>query len=273
MSRFVLRRGVPSRSGAARIAAAWLLTGILACSGGRESRLQEVLRRSRTAPEAISGLEKPFLEDPDPDVRALAVWAIGDARAPDAIEVLTPLAKDKDATVRMAVVRALCPASTRTATDAVVALAKDPDTETRRASVRCIAAKSEPAPGVLAVALADNDKEIREAALEGLTRHPEPGAMGALLAVVTMRGAEEQLAAVTALRALRNPEAVPALEKAAAERLSPAVRDAVEAAIIDLRHAAAEPTGDATADTTRDATADAPAIEAPATPNEPEKVP
>jgi len=245
----------------ALLALGTLLGGASGCSGGREARLQEVLRRSRAAPETISSLEKPFLQDPDPDVRALAVWAIGDAHAPDALEVLSPLAKDPAAVVRLTVVRALCPAGDTPAPEPVVALAQDPDTETRRDAVRCLAARSEPAPGVLAVALGDGDKDVRVAALEGLTRHPERGAMEPLLAAVTSRGADEQLAAVAALRALRDPAAVPALEKAAAERLSPAVRDAVESAIIDLRKTAAEPPPDA-----------APAPEAPAvTPPQPLK--
>jgi HEAT repeat protein len=214
------------------------------CAGGREARLQEVLRRSRAAPETISGLEKPFLEDSDPDVRALAVWAIGEARAPDALEVLSPLAKDPDAVVRLSVVRALCPVDARLAPEAVVALAQDPDSETRRAAVRCLAAKIEPPSGVFALALGDGDKDVRVAALEGLTRHPERDAMEPLLAAVTARGPDEQLAAVAALRALHDPDAVPALEKAAAERLTPTVRDAVEAAIIDLRQATAAPSGD-----------------------------
>lgn len=216
------------------------------CSGGREARLQEVLRRSRAAPETISSLEKPFLEDPEPDVRALAVWAIGEAHAPDALEVLSPLAKDTEAVVRLSVVRALCPTSPTTTPEAVLALVKDPDTETRRAAVRCVAGKSEPAPGVLALALGDGDRDIRVYAMEALTRRPERDAMEALLAAVTARRPEEQLAAVAALRALHDPAAVPALEKAAAERLSPAVRDAVEAAIIDLRRVGEEPLGDGT---------------------------
>src|SRR5262249_59879039 len=109
------------------------------CSGGREARLQEVLRRSRAAPETISSIEKPFLLDPEPDVRALAVWAIGDARAPHAVEVLSPLAKDPAPVVRLAVVRALCPISPTSAPEAVLALVQDSDGETRRAAVRCVA--------------------------------------------------------------------------------------------------------------------------------------
>src|SRR5262249_44171615 len=167
----------------------------------------------------------PFLLDPEPDVRALAVWAIGDARAPDAVEVLSPLAKDPAPVVRLAVVRALCPISPTSAPEAVLALVQDSDGETRRAAVRCVAAKGEPAPGVLAVALGDGDKDVRLAALEGLRRRPQREAMEPLLAAVTARAPDEQLAAVAALRALHDPAAVPALEKAAAERLSPPVRD------------------------------------------------
>jgi hypothetical protein len=115
---------------------------------------------------------------------------------------------------------------------------------------RCIAAKTTPAPGVLGTALGGQRPRRPRGRARGPDAPPAAGCNGAAPRGGHGAGTEEQLAAVAALRALRDPAAIPALEKAAAERLVPAVRDAVEAAIIDLRRAAEEPPPAAPADGT-----------------------
>jgi hypothetical protein len=211
-----------------------------ACEPTRQAKLEEVLRRSRLGPGSTLELEVPFLSDGDPDVRALAVWAIGEARAPGALAALSPLAADPDPRVRVAVVKALCLLPEPGALDSVVALASDPEPPTRRASVRCLASAPSPPPGALARALLDADRETRAIALESLARRPDRGAVPQLLRVFDAGSAEDQLAAVAALRAARDPAALAPLERAAASRLPITVRDAVEAAILELRAAALE---------------------------------
>lgn len=200
-----------------------------------------MLRLAQLSPERTVAMETPFLGDADPDVRALAVWAIGDAGTPEVSEVLAPLVSDSDAVVRLAVVRALCAAGGDTGGAALLILAADPDAATRRAALGCISAPGGEASysadivGMLARALADSDAGTRHVALEALTRHPDASATPALVAIFERGGPEDQLLAIAALRASRDPAALPALEAAAASRLAPALRDAVEGAIRELR--------------------------------------
>ncbi len=233
------RGGAPSRPALCAILGGLLLL-FTACEQTRQAKLEEVLRRSRLAPDRTLELEAPFLSDGDPDVRALAVWAIGDSQAPGALAAISPLATDPDPRVRVAVVKALCAIPEAGALDPVVALASDPEPPTRRASVRCLASAPAPPPGALARALLDADRETRAIALESLARRPDPGAVPQLLRVFEAGTPEDQLAAVAALRAARDPAALAPLERAAASRLPMPVRDAVEAAILDLRAAALE---------------------------------
>jgi hypothetical protein len=223
------------------------LLAIACTTSNREERLQEVLRRSRAAPDRIVELETPFLEDADPDVRALAIWAIGDAAAPDAATAVSFLVTDPAPVVRLAVVNALCSVPAREALDAVASLTSDSDVATRRAALRCLARSPSPPLEILDRALSDVDKDVRTTALGAIALHPDRSTLTSLLKVFEARGPDEQIAAVAALRALRDPDALPGLERAAASRLSAPVRDAVEAAILDLRAAAVEEQQAATA--------------------------
>ena len=161
-------------------------------------------------------------------------------RPPGLSPRILPLASDPEPKVRVAVVKALCGLPEAGALDPVVTLAADPDPPTRRASVRCLASAPAPPPGALARALLDADRETRAIALDALARRPDRAAVPQLVQVFESGPVEEQLAAVAALRAARDPSALAPLERAASSRLPSAVRDAVEAAILDLRAAALE---------------------------------
>lgn len=227
----------PLRTCAARSGA--VLTGMLvaglACSPGRDARIDEVMRRSRSAPERIVELESPYLLDRDQDVRALAAWAIGEAASPGAAASLAPLVDDPDADVRRAVTIALCKTGGEGAAEGLVRLASDQEAAVRRAAIRCFAESASPPPEPLARALGDQDRAVRTSAIGALARHPDRSALQGLEEILRTRGAEEQRAAVSAIRALGDPGALPALETAAGSRLAPPVRDAVEATILELR--------------------------------------
>ena len=206
-----------------------------ACAPSRDARIEEVLRRSRAAPEKIVALESPYLADPDRDVRAISAWAIGYAAGPGAASSLAPLVRDPEPAVRRAAVIALCRAGGTESTEPLAALIGDGDVAVRRALARCFVSSSLAPPGGLARLLEDDDKEIRISAVTALVAHPDPEAIDSLAGMLRKREPDEQLAAVAALRALADPGALPALESAAASRLSPSVREPVEAAILELR--------------------------------------
>jgi HEAT repeat protein len=224
----------------AALLAALIALPLTGCSKGREARIEEVLRRSRAEPDRIVELQSAFLKDDDSDVRALAVWAIGDAGAKDGAAAIAPLASDPSGPVRLAVAKSLCRLGGEETIAPLTTLVSDTDDEARRAAVRCLAALQPPPAGLLARALGDSDDEIRKLALAALGAHPDPAALQPLIGVLQRRAPDEQLAAVTAIRSLEDPQALPALEAEAAERLSPAVRDAVESAILALRASAAK---------------------------------
>lgn len=317
-----------------RLALVLFCAATIGCGRGREARLQDVLDRARGSSEHIVDLESPYMKDSDPDVRALAVWAMGDSKNPDAVGAVAALAGDHEPSVRLAVARALCrlgqgtlaqnesdgsetqptspaagqdgaeanrPTSPETSApadrplenaageridardvplseqrpkgedgrvgdatiapqpaqtpsresdegapkpstpapgpglDALVALSQDSDTDTRREVIRCFAEAPAPPSGIFPRALLDTDKNVRALALAALMHHPEIGSLPQLRAAFESKDLEEQVAAVAAIRALKDPEAIPLLEGAASSRLSASVREAVESAILELR--------------------------------------
>ena len=305
-----------------------LLAGVVilaagTCSKGRETRLLEVLNRSRAAPERIVELESPYLEDSDLDVRALAVWAIGDSGAPGAAAAIAPLADDKEDAVRLAVAKALCevafpagdhgtrsaapvaggsatpkdtaaasPAAPSPPVDAaggstapsqeaastsppepapgaastlaaptgsgargsgpdarprppasveiLTRLAGDTDVLTRRVAVRCLVSDPGVDAGVLNHALEDTDEEVRRTVLDRLVAQPRPGTLPGLVAALRFPAIDDRIEAAKAMRALKDPAALPALESIASEHLPSGVRDVVEPTILELRAAKAD---------------------------------
>jgi hypothetical protein len=194
------------------VLAVWTLGLIVfagGCKPGRESRLAEVLRRARAAPERVADLEAPYLSDTDRDVRALAVWAIGEAASGEATPKLVPLVGDADEAVRRSVAIALCRTGGEGAIESLTRLSSDADPEVRREAVRCFAAMDSSPAEPLVRALGDDDAATRVAALEAIRRRPLPEALGALAAVVRRRGPAEQSRAVAAILAIGDPGRCP----------------------------------------------------------------
>jgi HEAT repeat protein len=239
MSRHRRMSAFVGRLGASLLALMALFT-LLSCAPSQEARIDEVLRRARLAPETIVPLTAPYLTDPDPDVRALAVWAIGQRGIPGAASALAPLVADPDEQVRVSTAAALCRVEEADAATPLIALAGDSAPAVRRLAVECLAKLDPFVEGVMPRALEDLDRTVRAIALAALARRPEPEALEKLGRIVKTGAVDEQLAAVEAIRRLANPAAIPDLEAAASSRLPATVRDAVEAAIVELRAAAAD---------------------------------
>ncbi|NUN49404.1 MAG: HEAT repeat domain-containing protein [Candidatus Brocadiae bacterium] len=188
---------------------------------------------------AVFDSVRPFLAHPSPDIRMLALDAVGRTRQPGFSSHVSAAAKDPSARVRAEVGMALWRLSEGTATDAdklrlqeaasaLAPLLGDPDTAVRwRTACACTRLDSSRLVAELEKASNDPEPLVRLFAVRALAKNP-----GAPLApfLRTARDADARVVieAVEALARRSEPEVVAALEAAAARGESCSIARAVE---------------------------------------------
>jgi HEAT repeat protein len=170
-----------------------------------DSARRAVLLRSVPARPEIAAATTPCLDDPDPQVRALACEALARAGAVDAVPALFALLDDPDPRVGQA------------AAAAIQALGRD-DTEPLT-----LAAARSPSTDPLLAAVADPDARVREAATQSLALVDDPRAVAELVATASSPDPRARASAVRALGEVPGAASVQRVE-AALEDPDPWVR-------------------------------------------------
>jgi HEAT repeat protein len=132
-------------------------------------------RRSAVEPHPVERrpqvpeLETAMREDPSPDQRREAVYALADADGPDRAAILGQALTDPDARVRVAAVEAMTGIEDGTAADWLSIGLGDPEPRVRRAAVEALGQVGGASAGLLLQqALEDADAGVREAAKQML---------------------------------------------------------------------------------------------------------
>jgi putative membrane-bound dehydrogenase-like protein len=108
------------------------------------------------------------VSSPDAEVRAAAIEALGEFRAPEGREPVVPLLRDKDVRVRRAAAGAAGKLAAKPAIEPLLKMVTDEDVAVRRASLDSLRLLREPRVVPLAVA-ALNDRQLELKALECLS--------------------------------------------------------------------------------------------------------
>jgi HEAT repeat protein len=210
------------------------LDAFTAAIASGDARLREV---------AIAGL--PFLDDPraherllaagrdpSPEVRRVAMRAMGHSASSDGRLVATLLrgVEDEDAWVRYYAAQALGRLGVDLAGEPLSRLLGDPAGQVRIAAVEALAQIRSP----LKAAARSGDADLERAALVGLGATRRREALPLLLAAVAHLDPATRLVAVSALSAMGSVDAVPALARAARD-----ADEAVAAAALGFLAAAA----------------------------------
>jgi HEAT repeat protein len=144
------------------------LAGLFALAGDKDARVRaESLVSLRQLPEPSAlPLLLERVEDPHPDVRELAVVALGALRGPEVERTLHTLTAHERAEVRFAALQSYVEISAEPDASALLARLTDPDSAVRAMAARCSRVLGVRAQDALIGALEDADVETRaEAAL------------------------------------------------------------------------------------------------------------
>ncbi len=180
-------------------------------------------------PREHPGLLEDALADGDPDVRAAAAHRLAELGFwSDAAAVLL---LDEDPRVRAHAARARLLARPLRPLEPLRPLLRDPDPGVRQAFASGLAGLPGPeALPWLEVLLRDGDAAVARAAARGLGRHRNSGGVRALLDVLSSAGLPVRAAAIEALAAIGDPEALPRLRAVARGGDAP-LREAAAAAV------------------------------------------
>jgi putative heme-binding domain-containing protein len=181
--------------------------------------LADVLQRISKYPKlpaaaALAGR----LKSPDAQVRAAAIEALGEWRAPEGREPVLWLLQDKDARVRSAAAGAAGKLGVKQAADQLVKLVADADPAVRRASLDALRVLGE--PRVVALALAAlGDRHLELTALACLGELGGPDQAGAVAEFARSNpSAEVSAGAVRVLTAWRDRKGTSAAQKQVLDR-------------------------------------------------------
>jgi putative membrane-bound dehydrogenase-like protein len=185
--------------------------------------LADALRRTGKYPKtAAAAVLTPKLASPEAEVRAAAIEALGELRAPEGREPVASLLRDGDVRVRRAAAGAAGKLEARGAVESLLRLMTDEDVAVRRASLESLRLLREPrvvAPAVAAL----NDRNLELKALECLAELGGPEQAAAVGELARRNpSAEVPAAAVRVLTAWRGRDGVTAatrqeLDRAVAE--------------------------------------------------------
>jgi putative membrane-bound dehydrogenase-like protein len=158
--------------------------------------LAEVLRHTgKFSKLAAAGVLTAHLKSPDAQVRAAAIEALGEIKAPEGRELLLPLLKDKDASVRSAAAGAAGKLGVKQATDLLVKLVADADPAVRCAGLDALRLLEDPKVVPLAIA-ALGDRSLELTALQCLADLGGPEQVGVVVEFAKHNPSAEVPAAV-----------------------------------------------------------------------------
>jgi HEAT repeat protein/beta-lactamase regulating signal transducer with metallopeptidase domain len=194
-------------------------------------------------PSAVAGISA-VAKDPSPAVRRAAVSALGELEDASAVTVLITMVRDEDVEVRRHIAEALGQLENPSAIDALITLARDADAEVRSQAVDALSnfedqrtlptflaalkdANSDvrhhaahgignidnlkTAPRPLIEALADSDREVRQAVAQALGEIGDEAAVPALKRATTDADVDVRRQAAEALSDIGGVEAIQAL--------------------------------------------------------------
>ena len=154
---------------------------------------------------AAEALAKALRTDRDPTVREMAAWSLADAgRSAVASEALIAALRDSNNDVRATAVWALGNLGNRNAAEALAGVLADPNSEMRRRAAWALGNLDlKQAPPALINLLRDNDPETREIAAWALYEIEDPAAIGPLEAALQREQSKDlQIAYIRALAAV-----------------------------------------------------------------------
>ncbi|MDB4977109.1 MAG: hypothetical protein JWN48_5450 [Myxococcaceae bacterium] len=149
------------------------------------------------------------LDDPEPQVRALAAEALGRLGHTQATRPLFALLADESARVVLAASSAIQALGSDETEALALTAARSEQPHVKRAALRILAYFGyEGAYDTFMAALGDSDPRLRDAAVQGLSLLQQPAAQAALLATA---GSDDEKARAAAMRALGQAESSPAI--------------------------------------------------------------
>jgi HEAT repeat protein len=211
----VARTAAAALRGLGPEATPWLVAALHGTDSARRARLLPLVGFARSDLDDVVAC----LEDPDPNVRALACEALARAGNTAVVPALFRLLGDADvraAQAASAAVQALGSVDTKRL---ALEQARSGDPRTRRASLRIVSYFGyREGLDVMVSAIGDPDERIREAALTGLPMLDDPSATQAILRASSHESPKTRAAAVRALGSTSAaPEIVRVLRHAMAD--------------------------------------------------------
>jgi HEAT repeat protein len=173
-----------------------LLRALRESDSERRLLLLPIVGRRSSATEDIIAC----LDDPNPNVRALACDALGRIGDGKAIPVLFSRLADPDARVSQGAVAAIQAIGGQEVERQAIEAARSPDARIRRPALRILAYFGSPSTlGLFLEAMQDADERVRDVAANGLAAIDEPQAVGALLTASSHASPRTRATAVRAL--------------------------------------------------------------------------
>lgn len=181
-------------------------------------------------PSAVTGISA-VVKDASPAVRRAAVWALGELEDPAAIPALVSAVKDEDSEVRQHTAEALGQLKVASAMDALAQMTRDDNADVRVHAVEALGQLEDlRALNTLTAALKDANADVRRQAadaiqsLDGIKTAPK-----ALIDALADPDKEVRQAVADALGDIEDEAAVPALKRATSDGDSDVRRAAAEA--------------------------------------------